>query len=276
MTDPERKLHYGATMVEPSTNRVAVVTGSSTGIGRGIALAMAESGIRVVITGREPEACNSTVGTIVNSGGEAIAIPGDLEDPDYSHQVIDRARETFGTIDILVNNVATNPHQGLTIDVSHSDWEQTLGINLTAPLRWSQLCWQECMRQHGGNIVNISSVGGLRAAHPVMGPYDISKSALIHLTTQLAAELAPAVRVNAVAPGLVRTNFSRSAWEQGQGDRIATGYPMQRLGTPLDIANSVLFLVGEEASWITGQTLVVNGGGLDPFDWEMRPGLYSR
>ena len=263
-------------MVESSAHQVAIVTGSSRGIGLAIALAMAESGVRVMITGRESEACSAAVETILGNGGEAAAISGDIGDPEYSQSVIERTLETFGTIDILVNNVAISPHQGQTIDVSLSDWEQTLAINLTAPLRWSQLCWQACMSQQGGNIVNISSVGGLRAAHPVMGPYDISKSALIHLTTQLAAELAPAVRVNAVAPGLVRTEFARSSWENGQGDRIATGYPMQRLGKPRDIASSVLFLVSNDASWITGHTLVVNGGGLDPFDWEMRPGRYAR
>ena len=263
-------------MMESSARRVAIVTGSSSGIGLGIALAMAESGVQVVITSRESGACSAAMRTIIDAGGEAIAIPCDVGDPEDSRNVIERTLETFGSIDILVNNVANSPHLGQTIDVSPSDWEQTLAINLTAPLRWSQLCWQAWMRQHGGNIVNISSVGGLRAAHPMMGPYDISKSALIHLTSQLAAELAPTVRVNAVAPGLVRTEFSRLAWEDGQGDRIAEGYPMRRLGEPLDIANSVLFLVSDEASWVTGQTLVVNGGGLDPFDWESRPGRYAR
>ncbi len=263
-------------MMEPGSQRVAIVTGSSSGIGLGIAVAFAKSGTRVVITGRETEACSAAMRMIVDAGGSATAMPGNVEDSEYSRNVINDTIETFGSVDILVNNVGNNPHQGQTINVSDSDWEQTLAINLTAPLRWSQLCWHAWMKTHGGNIVNISSVGGLRAAHPMMGPYDISKSALIHLTSQLAAELAPSVRVNAVAPGLVRTEFSRSAWEGGLGEQIAEGYPLQRLGEPMDVANSVLFLVSDEASWITGQTLVVNGGGLDPFDWETRPGRYSR
>jgi hypothetical protein len=258
-------------MMESNAQRVAIVTGSSGGIGLGIALAMAKSGVQVVITGRESEACAAAMRMIVDAGGEAIAISCDVGDSEDSRTVIERTLETFGSVDILVNNVANSPHQGQTIDVSPSDWEQTLAINLTAPLRWSQLCWHVWMKTHGGNIVNISSVGGLRAAHPMMGPY-----ALIHLTSQLAAELAPSVRVNAVAPGLVRTEFSRSAWEGGLGEQIAEGYPLQRLGEPMDVANSVLFLVSDEANWITGQTLVVNGGGLDPFDWETRPGRYSR
>jgi|TARA_Y100000031_G_scaffold138510_1_gene164446 NAD(P)-dependent dehydrogenase (short-subunit alcohol dehydrogenase family) len=254
--------------------KVAIVTGSSRGIGYGIASALSRVGAKVIISGREEETCRSAVETITQDGGSSIYVTIDIARSGEVERLVEAALEAFGKVDILVNNVATNPYEGPVIGVPLPDWQRTLSVNLTAPLLLAQTCWNAWMKHAGGNIVNVASVGAHRPAHPTMGVYDISKSALVHLTTQLAAELAPSVRVNAVAPGLIKTEFSRSAWEDGQGEIIATGYPMQRLGEPSDVADAVVYLVGKGAGWVTGQTITVNGGGLDPFDWETRPGHY--
>ncbi|HKK53424.1 MAG TPA: SDR family oxidoreductase, partial [Myxococcota bacterium] len=138
---------------------------------------------------------------------------------------------------------------------------KTFEVNLSAPLFWTQRVWRRWMKQHGGAVINISSVGGL-ATSPILGVYDVTKAALIHLTKQLAAELAPGVRVNALAPGLVRTDFARALWEGGRGDEVAEAYPLKRLGEPSDVAGAALFLAAETGRWITGETWVLDGGGL--------------
>jgi NAD(P)-dependent dehydrogenase (short-subunit alcohol dehydrogenase family) len=164
-----------------------------------------------------------------------------------------------------VNNAATNPYAGPTIDVNLSAWEKTLQVNLTAPLFWTQLAWQRWMKQHGGAVINISSVGGL-STNPILGVYDVTKAALIHLTKQLAAELGPKVRVNAIAPGLIKTDFARVLWEKGRGDQVAQAYPLKRLGEPEDVAAAALYLACDASSgWITGNTIVLDGGGLISF-----------
>jgi NAD(P)-dependent dehydrogenase (short-subunit alcohol dehydrogenase family) len=151
-----------------------------------------------------------------------------------------------------------DPQTETTISMPSEDFEATLRLNLTAPLFWSQYVWQAHMKDHGGVILNISSLGGF-ALHPHMGAYLTSKAGLVHLTRTLAAELGPQVRVNAIAPGLVKTEMSSSAW-RGNEDRWARRLPMQRLGEAQDIADSALFLVSEDSSWITGETLIVDGG----------------
>ena len=176
-----------------------------------------------------------------------------------------KAEHELGKIDILINNAATNPYAGPTIDVDVPRWDKTIEVNLTGPLLWSQKCWHLWMKDNGGNIVNISSVGGL-STNPILGPYDITKAALIHLTMQLAAELAPGVRVNAIAPGLIKTDFAKALWEGGQGDVVAQSYPLKRLGETQDIASAALYLASESSGWMTGQTLVLDGGGLISFN----------
>ena len=241
--------------------KVAIVTGGSRGIGKSIAQVFAEAGARVMITSRDAESCAEAAEELgANVDYEAGHVGRD-EDVD---RVIEATLSRLGRIDVLVNNAATNPYAGPTIDVDRARWDKTFEINLTAPMFWTQRVWQRSMRQHGGSIVNVSSVGGL-GTNPILGVYDVSKAALIHLTRQLAAELAPGVRVNALAPGLVKTDFAKVLWEGEKGQAVAEAYPLKRLGEPVDVAQAALFLAAETGRWITGQTWALEGGALCAF-----------
>jgi NAD(P)-dependent dehydrogenase (short-subunit alcohol dehydrogenase family) len=196
--------------------------------------------------------------------GEVAWHAGHAGRPEDIEACADATLERFGRIDVLVNNAATNPYAGPTIDVDLPRWDKTFETNLRGPLLWSQVAWRKSMRDHGGSIINVASVGGL-ATNPILGVYDVTKAALLHLTKQLAAELAPGVRVNAIAPGLIKTDFARVLWEGDRGDQVARSYPLKRLGEVEDIAHGALFLASEMSSWMTGQTLVFDGGGLIAF-----------
>jgi len=172
--------------------------------------------------------------------------------------------DRLGRVDILVNNAATNPYAGPIIQIDRARWDKTFSTNLTAPLFWTQRVWNRWMKENGGSIINIASVGGYGTS-PILGVYDITKAALIHMTKQLAAELAPGVRVNALAPGLVKTDFAKALWEDGKGDEVAKAYPLERLGEVEDVAGAALFLAAETSRWITGQSWVLDGGGLIGF-----------
>ncbi len=243
--------------------KVALVTGGSRGIGKGIARAFAAEGARVMITSRKAESCEETAKEL----GDAVHWEaGHIGRHEDTERVIDATIERLGGLDILVNNAATNPYAGPTIDVDRPRWDKTLEINVTAPLFWTQLAWQRSLKKNGGAVINISSVGGL-ATSPILGVYDITKAALIHLTMQLAAELGPKVRVNAIAPGLIKTDFARVLWEGDRGDQVAAAYPLRRLGEPADVAAAALFLADDASSgWITGQTVVLDGGGIIGFN----------
>lgn len=241
--------------------KVALVTGGSRGIGKAIARTFAEAGARVMITSRKAEVCAEACEEI---GHGSVYEPGHVGREEDAQRVITRTISELGGLDILVNNAATNPYAGPTIDVDRARWDKTMDLNLTAPLVWTQLAWRERMSEHGGSVVNVSSVAGL-STDQALGVYGITKAALLHLTRQLGTELAPKVRVNAIAPGLIRTDFARMLWEGDRGDEVARAYPLQRLGEPEDIAEAALYLCTERSSWMTGQTLVLDGGGLNGF-----------
>ncbi len=241
--------------------KVAVVTGGSKGIGLGIATAMAEAGAQVVVVSRKADQLEAAAEAIGHGCDWYAANVGEL---DQAAATIETVLARHGRLDVLVNNAAANPYAGPTIDVDLGRWNKTLQVNITGPMFWTQLAWQAWMREHGGSVVNISSVGGL-STNPILGVYDVTKAALIHLTKQLGAELGPKVRVNCVAPGLVRTDFARILWEGERGGEVAQAYPLKRLGEPEDIAAATLFLASDAASFITGQTIVVDGGGLVAF-----------
>lgn len=241
--------------------KVALVTGGSRGIGKSIAQTFVEAGAQVMITSRNAAACEAAAKEI---GEGAHYEAGHIGHDEDAERVIEATMDRLGRIDVLVNNAATNPYAGPTIDVDRARWDKTFEINLTAPLFWTQRVWRRWMKENGGSIVNISSVGGL-GTNPILGVYDVTKAALIHLTKQLAAELAPRVRVNAVAPGLVKTDFARALWDEGRGEQVAQAYPLKRLGEPEDVAAATLFLAAESARWITGQTWVLEGGSLCAF-----------
>lgn len=244
--------------------KVAIVTGGSRGIGKGIATAYAQSGAQVMIVSRKAESCEDAAAEI---GHGCQWMAGNVGDGEFAASVIDRVVADHGRVDVLVNNAATNPYAGPTIDVDLPRWEKTLQVNVTAPLVWTQLVWQKSMKDGDGgcSVINISSVGGL-STNEVLGVYDITKSALIHMTKQLAAEMGPKVRVNAIAPGLIRTDFARILWEGERGDEVAKMYPLGRLGETTDIAGAATFLAAETGSWITGQTIVLDGGGIISFN----------
>jgi NAD(P)-dependent dehydrogenase (short-subunit alcohol dehydrogenase family) len=242
--------------------KVALVTGGSRGIGKAVARAFVEAGARVMISSRKAEACEAAAAEL---GPAAAWEAGHVGKPEDAERVIDATLERLGGLDVLVNNAATNPYAGPTIDVDLPRWEKTLQVNLTAPLVWTQLAWRRAMAERGGAVINVASVGGLGTS-PTIGVYDVTKAALIHLTKQLAAELAPGVRVNAVAPGLIKTDFARALWEGEGAERVAKAYPLKRLGEPEDVAAAVAYLASEASSWVTGQTLVLDGGGIIGFN----------
>jgi len=243
-------------MPEQNT-KVTLVTGASRGIGLAVAQALVARGEQVVITGRDAASLEQAVEEL---GGpeRALGIAGKSHDEAHRTEVVDRAMERFGRIDALVNNVGTNPVFGSMVDLDLAAARKILDINLVATLGWVQLVHKASLREHGGAIVNVSSISGLGPA-PGIGMYGASKAALIQLTQQLAYELAPSVRVNAVAPAVVRTRFAEALFE-GREEEVASSYPLKRLGVPEDVAGAVAFLLSDQASWITGQTLVLDGG----------------
>jgi NAD(P)-dependent dehydrogenase (short-subunit alcohol dehydrogenase family) len=236
--------------------KAAIVTGGSKGIGKGIAKAFAEAGGNVLITARKPDALEEAAKEL---GPNVSWAPGHTGRPEDGQQVVDTCIERYGSCDILVNNAATNPHAGRLIDVPLSMWDKTHEVNLRGPLAWTQVAWQRCMEANGGVVINIASVGGFKTSNK-LGVYGVFKAALIHMTKQLASELGPQVRVNCIAPGLIRTDFARILWEGERGRVVADRMPLKRLGEPSDIGECALWVA--TATWLTGQTIPVDGGEL--------------
>jgi NAD(P)-dependent dehydrogenase (short-subunit alcohol dehydrogenase family) len=244
--------------------KVALVTGASRGIGKAIAAAYAEAGARVMISSRKLDALDAArdeiTGALGDGGGEVEVFAANAGDLDAARACVDATVERFGGLDVLVNNAATNPYMGPSIDIDPPRWDKTLQVNLTAPLFWTQAAWHAAMSERGGAVINMASIGGL-GVDPSIGNYNVTKAALIHQTKILAKELAPKVRVNAIAPGLVKTDMARALWEADE-EGLARYVPLHRLGEPADIAHAALFLASDAASWICGHTLVVDGGML--------------
>jgi NAD(P)-dependent dehydrogenase (short-subunit alcohol dehydrogenase family) len=238
--------------------KVALVTGGSKGIGLAIARALAESGARVMISSRKAEALEAAAGTI---DGEVAWYAANAGDPDAAEACVADTIERLGGLDILVNNAATNPYMGPMLGISVGQADKTVQVNQRGVLVWCQAAWKQTMEQRGGSILNIASIGGM-SSDGLIGYYNVTKAAVIHITRNLAFELGPKVRVNGIAPGLVKTDFARALWEGPAGPGIAKGLPLKRLGEPEDIAGTAVFLSSDAASWITGQTVVVDGGAL--------------
>lgn len=235
--------------------RAALVTGASRGIGLAVAKALAADGVAVCVTARDPAVLSSAVREL---GPHALACPGDVADASHLEEAVARTVAAFGRLDILVNNAATNAPLGPLIDADPLAWRRAFTVNVEAPLRLIQAAWRAWMRDHGGAVVNVCTEG-THGVGPGVGAYGASKTALLRLTRQLAAELAPGVRVNAVSPGLIRTEMARFVWEPDEPS-IAATLPLARIGEPEDVARAVRWLVSDEASWITGTDLVVDGG----------------
>ncbi len=238
--------------------KVALVTGASKGIGKAIAATMAAAGAQVMISSRKIDALEAARSEME---GEVEVFEANAGNLDKARACVSATVERFGGIDILVNNAATNPYMGDTIDIDESRYDKLVEINQKAPLFWSQFAWHASMKERpGGSIINVASIGGL-SVETSIGNYNVTKAALIHMTKTLAKELAPTVRVNALAPGLVKTDMARALWEANE-EGMAAYVTMKRLGEPQDIANAALFLASDAASWICGHTLVVDGGML--------------
>ena len=244
--------------------RTALVTGGSRGIGQAIAATFAAAGASVMVSSRSAEGLESSVAEIRaglgEGAGEVAWAVANAGDPEQAEACVAATVDLFGSVDVLVNNAATNPYYGPIIDIDRGRADKTVRVNQSGYLEWTQAAWRAGMSDHGGAVLNIASIGGLTVEGGI-GWYNVTKAAVIHLTSQLAGELGPAVRVNAIAPGLVKTQLARALWEPGE-EAISKRLPTRRLGVPADIANAALFLCSDAASWITGETLVVDGGSL--------------
>ncbi|MDT7740424.1 MAG: hypothetical protein QOK09_3793 [Mycobacterium sp.] len=237
------------------SGRTAIITGASRGIGLAIAERLAAAGANVVLTARKQESADAAAEQV---GGGAIGVAAHAVDEDAARHCVDLALDRFGSIDILVNNAGTNPAFGPLIEQDHARFTKIFDVNLWAPLLWTSLAVKAWMADHGGAVVNTSSIGGMHQS-PAMGLYNATKAALIHVTKQLALELSPGVRVNAICPGVVRTRLAEALWKDHE-EAVSGSTALGRIGEPADVAAAVAFLVSDEASWITGETMVIDGG----------------
>jgi NAD(P)-dependent dehydrogenase (short-subunit alcohol dehydrogenase family) len=245
------------------TDRSAVITGSSRGIGRAIAFRMAEHGARVVISSRKAEACEETAGEInAHYGkGRAIAVPANIASKDELQRLVDTTRAEFGQIDVLVCNAASNPYAGPMAGISDDQFWKILQNNVISNHWLIQMVAPEMLERRDGSIVIVSSIGGLKGSG-LIGAYNISKAADFQLARNLAVEYRPfGVRVNCIAPGLIRTDFARYLWENPEILARATEpMPMKRIGEPDEIAGAAVFLASKASTYMTGQAMVVDGG----------------
>lgn len=235
--------------------RTALVTGASRGIGLAIAKRLVADGARVVITARGQETLDAAV---VELGGSdlAIGIAGKADSAEHRAEVFAQISRQFGTLDYLVNNAGINPAYGTLAAISDDVARKIFDVNVLGTLAWIREAVAAGLTT---SIVNIASIAGVTAA-PGIAMYGVSKAALINLTSQLAFELAPGIRVNAVAPAVIKTDFAKALYE-GREEQVAAAYPLKRLGIPADVAGPVCFLLSEDAAWITGQTIIIDGGG---------------
>jgi len=233
----------------------ALVTGASRGIGLAAAQALHDDGANVVVTARTEA---GAVAAATSIGGHTLGLAAHVADADAAQACVGLTLERFGSVDILVNNAATNVGLGPVLEQTHAQFTKTMEVNVWAPIMWCRLVVDAWMRAHGGRIVNTASIGGFAASHDI-GVYNVSKAALIHLTRQLALEIGPTIRVNAVAPGVVRTRMAEALWRDNE-DAVADHTLLGRIGEPRDIGAAIAFLASDDSAWITGQTMVVDGG----------------
>ncbi|WP_432431410.1 SDR family NAD(P)-dependent oxidoreductase [Rhodomicrobium vannielii] len=241
--------------------KVAIITGSSRGIGRASAEAMARLGAKVVISSRKAEPCDEAAAAIKTERGEAIAIPCNISRRDEVEALVAGTRAHWGRIDILVCNAAVNPAYGPTVDLTDEAFDKIMGSNVKSTLWLCNLVMPEMARQGGGTVVIVSSIAGLRAS-PMIGAYGISKAADFALCRNLAAEWGPHnVRINCLAPGLIKTDFAKALWEDEKTvARRNAATPLRRIGLPEEMGPVVAFLAGPGSSFITGQVIVADGG----------------
>jgi NAD(P)-dependent dehydrogenase (short-subunit alcohol dehydrogenase family) len=243
------------------TGKTAVITGSSRGIGRAIAEQMAEAGANVVISSRKAGPCEEVAAGIIKAGGSALSIPCNVGDKAQLQALIARAREHFGQVDILVCNAAVNPYYGPLLDVTDEAYDKTMSSNVRSNLWLMQLVMPEMAERKDGVVIIISSIAGLRGS-PMLGVYAISKAADLQLCRNLAVEWGRHnIRINCIAPGLIKTDFARALWEDPVVlEQSVSHAPLRRIGEPIEIAGTAVFLASKAGSFITGQAIVVDGG----------------
>jgi len=245
------------------TGKTAIITGSSRGIGRAIAERLAEHGAQVVISSRKAEACEAVAAHINQTRGEgrAIAVPANISSKEDLQRLADSANRAFGKVDILVCNAASNPYYGPMAGISDEQFRKILENNVIASHWLISMIAPQMVERRDGSIILVSSIGGLKGS-PIIGAYNISKAADFQLARNLAVEFGPHnVRVNCIAPGLVQTDFARALWENPETLRAATANtPLRRIGQPDEIAGAAVFLAAPASSFMTGQTIVVDGG----------------
>jgi NAD(P)-dependent dehydrogenase (short-subunit alcohol dehydrogenase family) len=245
------------------TGMVAIVTGSSRGIGLASARELAEHGAKIVISSRKQDACDTVVAEInaKHGDGTAIAVAANISDKAGLQHLVDETRAQFGRIDVLVCNAASNPYYGPQAGIADDQFRKILDNNIVSNHWLIQMVAPEMLERRSGSIVILSSIGGLRGS-PVIGAYCISKAADMQLARNLAVEFGPSnVRVNCIAPGLIKTDFARALWEDPQRIEAAnTSVPLRRIGEPEEIAGAVVFLASSASNFMTGQTMVIDGG----------------
>ncbi|MFD8361634.1 SDR family oxidoreductase [Streptomyces hygroscopicus] len=238
------------------SGKAALITGASRGIGYAVAEAMVARGDRVCITGRNEEALKEAVERL--GADRAVYVAGKAHDQAHQVAAVERTMEAFGRVDHLVNNAGTNPVYSPIADLDLDVIRKVFETNVVSALGFAQRTWKAWQKENGGTIVNMASLAGLSPS-PFIAAYGVSKAAMINLTVQLAQEFAPRVRVNAIAPAVVKTKFATALYE-GREEEAAAAYPLKRLGVPEDIGGAAAFLTSDQAAWVTGQTLVVDGG----------------
>jgi NAD(P)-dependent dehydrogenase (short-subunit alcohol dehydrogenase family) len=245
------------------SGKSAIITGSSRGIGRAIAEAMADQGARVVISSRKPGPCEEVAEGInkKHGAGTAIAIPANISSKEDLQAMVDETNKSFGKVDIVVCNAASNPYYGPMAGISDDAFTKILQNNIISNHWLIQMCAPQMRERKDGAIIIVSSIGGLRAS-PVIGAYNISKAADFQLARNLAAEFGvDNIRVNCIAPGLIRTDFAKALWDNPDTlKRALTGTPLKRIGDPEEIAGAAVYLASKAGAYMTGQMLVVDGG----------------
>lgn len=245
------------------TDKVAIITGASKGIGKAIAMAYAQAGASVVVSSRKQEVLDGVAAEIEQAGGRALAVQAHMGEPDQVAALVRRAEETFGGLDIVVNNAATNPYFGPLLGADVGVWDKIMEVNLRGYFLLAQQAVPLLTRRGGGKIINLASVAGFKPM-PGLGVYAISKAGVIMLTRVLAQELGREnIQVNAIAPGVIRTRFSQALWgTPAIAQWIEEATPAGRIGAPEDVVGAALYLASPASDYVTGTVLVVDGGFL--------------